>query len=129
LALLRNHPIEEVERHCPRRDVYHRGNILAVDADIVLLFAVEALAAGGFGDLDMSILREPVDGIRGGKSSIRTPGSEVEERTGNKQGKKCRSKKSHNRSHAFGPETLWDEAHIHFTCDAGKMFYRARSTK
>ena len=41
LAFLRDQAVEEVEGHGARGDVHHRWNILAIDADVVLLFRVE----------------------------------------------------------------------------------------
>ena len=86
LALLRHQPVEKVESHRARRDVHHRRNILAIDADIVLLFAVERLRRR-----EASVIStcagwlNQFAGFDAGKLRIRTPGSEVKERASDQQ--------------------------------------------
>ena len=59
LALLRHQTIEEVEGDGPRSDVHHRGDILVVDVDVVLLFGVQRFMARGFGDVDFAGAADP----------------------------------------------------------------------
>jgi len=104
LTVLRNQPVKEVERHDARRNVHHGWNIPAIDADIVLLFAVEPFAAGSLGDLHLRGMAEPVHRIRAGQFRIRTPSGEVEECAGDYQREHCRSYEFH-RFKPSGPRT------------------------
>ena len=60
LAFLGDESVEEVEGHGAGGDVDHGTDVLAIDVDVVLLFGVERLAAGGFGDFDVLRMAEPV---------------------------------------------------------------------
>ena len=64
LAFLGNESVEEVEGHDARGDVDDRTDVFAVDGDVVLLFSVKRLAAGGFGDLDLVGAADPVGGLQ-----------------------------------------------------------------
>ena len=74
LAFLRHQAVEEVEGDGVRGDVHDRGDVLAVDEDIVLLFGIERLAAGGFGDFDF-VGRLTVGQVE----RPRSPGCEIKE--------------------------------------------------
>ena len=75
LALLRVQAVEEVEGLHPRRDVDYGGDVLAIDADVVLFFGVEPFAAGRFGDFNVLRTADPVGGL---EPSVAI-GGEVEE--------------------------------------------------
>ena len=83
--------IEEVEGHHARSDIDYRADVLAIDGDVVLLFGVERLAAGGFGDLDVLRMADPVGGV---ETSVAI-GGEVEEGGRQNDGENKRTRKSH----------------------------------
>ena len=91
LAFLRDQAVEEVEGHYARGDVDYRCDVLAVDADVVLLFGVERFAAGGFGDFNVLRTADPVGGM---ETSVAI-GGEVEEGGRQNNGENKRTQESH----------------------------------
>ena len=91
LAFLRNQSVEEVEGHDARGDVDYRCNVLAVDADVVLLFGVQGFAAGGFGNFNALRAADPVGGM---EVSVAV-GGEVEEGGRQKNGENKSAQESH----------------------------------
>jgi len=91
LSFLRNQAIEKIVGHGPGRDVYHRSDVFAIDADVVLLFGVERIAACRLSDLDLGRGAYPV----GRMQSPVTVGGEVEKRSGNNDGESKRADDSH----------------------------------
>ena len=84
LPFLRDRAIEKVISIHSRSNVHHRRNILAVDEDVVLFFAVETFAARGLRNLYLRRMTQPVPRVKDG-GRVRAPGGEVEERASDYQ--------------------------------------------
>ena len=71
------------------------GMFSAIDADVVLLFAVESIVSGSFCYFHVRGMSQPICGIREANLRIRTPRGEVEECAGEHEREYCRSYESH----------------------------------
>ena len=64
LPFLRNQAVEKVQGHGARGDVDDRRNVLVVDGNIVLLFAIERRLRRRLGDLHLRGMTEPGRGMQ-----------------------------------------------------------------
>ena len=91
LAFLRIEAVKEIEGLNFRSDIDDGGDVLAVDADVVLLFGVEGFASGGFGDLNVLGVADPIGRM---EESV-TVGGEVEESGCQNNAEEKRARESH----------------------------------
>ena len=63
LAFLRNQPVKEIKSHGSRGDINYRGDVLAIDANVVLFFAIERFVARSLGNLDLVGTPKPLNSL------------------------------------------------------------------
>src|SRR5208282_264322 len=103
LSFLRHQPVEEVERDCLGRNVYHRTIILAIDGNVVLLFRIKCIAASRLADLDVARMSDPV----GQPDPARTISREIEKPASENNGEQDRSKQLHSFRNLPDPHSLY----------------------